>query len=175
MSELFGVVAEFHSKEELVNAARQCIDHGYQRVEAYSPFAVEELDEIIRKPNRLPFTVLIGGITGAVAAYALQEYIAVWYYPLNVGGRPLNSWPAFIVITFEMTILFAAAAAFFGTLFFAGLPAPYHPLSNSAAFSLASQDRFFLCVEAGDPKFLHDKVHHFLEGLSPEQVEDVYA
>ena len=175
MSEIYGLVAEFSSAEELVEAARRASDYGYKRIEAYSPFPIDELNDVIEKPNPLPFLVLGGGVTGAVVAYGMQAYIAIWYYPLNIGGRPLHSWPTFIVLTFELTILFAAAAAFFGALFFSGLPAPYHPLANSDEFTRTTNDKFALCIQADDPKFLPERVRHFLESLGPERVEEVEA
>jgi hypothetical protein len=173
MRELYGIAAEFNTPEQLVEAARRAVEYGYKDVEAYSPFPIDELNDVIKRMNLLPAVVLGAGITGGAIAYGLQSWIAIWYYPLNVGGRPLNSWPAFIVLTFELTILFAAAAAFFGVLFFSGLPAPYHPLSNWDTFRRASRDGFFLCIQASDRKFLRERVTRFLEELQPERVEEI--
>jgi hypothetical protein len=148
-------------------------ERGYTRIEAYTPFPVDELDEIIRRRNWLPLIVLLCGATGTLTGWLLPTYIAVWDYPINVGGRPLNSWPAFVVIMFELTVLFAALGAFFGTLIVNGFPAPYHPLGNVPGFERASQDRFFLCIEARDPEFDRDGAAWLLSTLSPERVEDV--
>src|SRR3954464_1149972 len=132
---IYGVMAEFDSPTRLVEAARSARSNGYHKVEAYSPFSIEELNEAMQLGrNWLPFIVLIGGITGAITGFFLQLYVAAVHYPINVGGRPLNSWPAFIPITFELTILFAALGAFFGLLALNGLPRPYHPVSNVPRF-----------------------------------------
>lgn len=170
---LYGVVAEFTSPESLVDAARSARASGYSRVEAYTPFPVPELDEVIPARNWLPPIVLVCGALGTLTGYFLPTYIAVWDYPLNIGGRPLHSWPAFVVIMFELTVLFAAIGAFFGTVVMNGFPSPYHPLGNVAGFERASQDRFFLCLESRDPKFSHDQATRFLAGLHPERVQDV--
>ena len=169
----YGVVAEFATKEELVEAARSARERGYSRVEAYTPFPVEELDEIIGHRNWVPLITLVCGAAGTFTGWLLPTYIAVWDYPINVGGRPLNSWPSFVVIMFELTVLFAALGAFFGTLILNGFPSPYHPLSNALDFDRASQDRFFLCIESRNPEFDRDSAVRFLSSLNPERVEDV--
>jgi hypothetical protein len=173
-SRIYGLMAEFSTAEQLVEAARRTHDAGYVRVDAFSPFPVEGLaDAIGFRHTRLPLVVLIGGMTGSVTGYCLQYYAAAVSYPINVGGRPLNSWPAFIPITFELTILFAAVSAVLGMLILDGLPTPYHPVFNVPRFALASRDRFFLCIKARDPKFDALKTRVFLEGLNPREVNTV--
>jgi hypothetical protein len=167
-------MAEFDSPTELVNAARAVRARGYRRLDAYSPFPIEELTDALHlHKNRLPMIVLAGGIVGGIVGYLLQYYVTVWHYPINIGGRPLHSWPAYIVITFETTILFAALSAVFGLLALCGLPMPYHPTFNVPRFALATRNRFFLCIEATDPLFDHDKTCEFLETLNPKEVSEV--
>jgi ActD protein len=171
---IYGLMAEFHSPETLLHAAERASQEGFKRMDAYTPFPVEGLAEAIGfRRTRVPLIVLIGGIIGCLGGFFLQYWVAVLDYPLNVGGRPLNSWPAFIPVTFELTILCAALAAFFGVLALNGLPMPYHPVFNVEHFELASRNRFFFCIEAGDPKFDRDGTWRFLESLSPEGVYQV--
>ncbi len=171
---VYGLVAEFEDPTSLVAAAREARLRGYRSVEAYSPFPIEEMNEALRLPrNKLPLIVLLGGIIGGIGGYLLQYYVTVWHYPLNIGGRPLHSWPAYIVITFEMTILFASLAAFLGMLALNGLPMPYHPVFNVERFALASRNRFFLCIEATDPQFDRAGTAAFLESLEPREVTEV--
>jgi hypothetical protein len=171
---IYGLMAEFHSPEALVEAASQARAAGYRHMDAYSPFPVEPLDDIIENRGPyLPLLVLIGGITGALLGYGLQYYISVIYYPMNVGGRPYHSWPAFIPITFECMVLFASLTAVFGMIALNRLPMPYHPVFNVPRFAMASNDRFFLCIEAADPKFNTDDTQRFLEGLKPDAVSVV--
>lgn len=171
---IYGLMAEFDNPTALVNAARAAREQGYRKLDAYSPFPIEELSEALHlHKNKLPLIVLIGGLLGGLGGYLLQYYVTVWYFPINVGGRPLHSWPAYIIITFEMTILFAALFAVFGLLALCGLPMPYHPTFNVPRFALASRNRFFLCIESADPLFEHDKTSEFLETLEPREVSEV--
>jgi hypothetical protein len=171
---LYGLMAEFDNPTDVVEAARATYDAGYRRINAYSPYPIEELAEAIGfHRTRLPVIVLLGGILGGLIGYGLQYYVAVIDYPINVGGRPLHSWPSFMPITFEMTVLFAAFAAVFGMLALNKLPQPYHPVFNAERFALASRDRFFLVIEARDPKFDHDRARMFLLSLNPKEVVDV--
>ena len=171
---LYGLLAEFDTPEDLVTAAERVYADGYRCLDAYTPFPVHGLAETIGfHSNRLPLLVLIGGILGAGAGFFSQYWAAVIDYPLNVGGRPLNSWPAFVPITFEVTILVAALTAVLGMLALNGLPQPYHPVFNAPRFALATRDRFFLCVEAGDPRFDPEATRQFLESLGAKEVTDV--
>jgi hypothetical protein len=167
-------MAEFHSPEALLHAAERAHRQGFKRMDAYTPFPIEGLAEALGvHDRRVPLIVLLGGIAGCLGGFFLQYWVAVIDYPLNVGGRPLNSWPAFIPVTFEMTILFAALSAFLGVLALNGLPMPYHPVFNVEQFELASRNRFFLCIEAGDPTFDRDGTWKFLESLGPDGVYPV--
>jgi hypothetical protein len=171
---IYGIMAEFDDPQSLVDAAAHARDEGYTRMDAYTPFPVEGLNEAIGfHHTRLPLLVLAGGIIGAVAGFGMQYYAAVIDYPLNIGGKPMNSWPAFIPITFEVTILFAAFTAVLGMLGLNGLPQPYHPVFNVSRFAFASRDQFFLCIESRDPKFDSGAVRRFLQSLHPLEVTDV--
>jgi len=174
--ELYGLMAEFTAPEELVAAARRAREEGYRRVEAYTPYPLEEVSEALgAHPSRLPLIVLVGGLCGAAGGYLLQYWINLVAYPLNVGGRPIHSWPAFIVPTFEMTILCAALAAVLGMFFLNGLPHPYHPVFNVPRFAAASRDRFFLVIEAADPRFDRQGTASFLAAQNPSEVAEVAA
>jgi Alternative complex III, ActD subunit len=171
---IYGLMAEFATSDQLLEAARRTHDAGFKRVDAFSPFPIEGLAEAVGfHRTRLPAVVLCAGIVGCFSGFALQYYGDVVSYPINVGGRPLNSWPAFIPITFEMTILFAAAAAVFGMLAMNGLPTPYHPVFNLPRFALASRDRFFLCIKARDPKFDLESTKKFMATLSAREVSEI--
>ena len=171
---IYGVMAEFNNPTSLVNAAREARVRGYRKLEAYSPFPIEELTEALHLPkSKLPLIVLIGGILGGLTGYLMQYYVTVIYFPINVAGRPLHSWPMYIVITFELTILFAAISAVFGLLALCGLPMPYHPVFNVERFALASRSRFFLCIEARDPLFDRKATEEFLDSLDARRVTEV--
>jgi hypothetical protein len=171
---IYGVMAEFDSPTSLVNAARAAREKGYRKLDAYSPFPIEELSDVLHlHKNKLPLIVLIGGIVGGLTGYLLQYYVSVIYFPINIAGRPLNSWPSYVVITFELTILFAALSAVLGLLALCGLPMPYHPVFNVPRFALASRNRFFLCIESRDPLYDRDKTSEFLESLEPREVSEV--
>jgi hypothetical protein len=171
---IYGLMAEFATPEVLVAAARRAYGEGYRRMDAYTPFPVEGLAEAIGfRRNLLPLIVLIGGILGAIGGFSLQYWVHVIDYPLNIGGRPLNSWPAFIPVTFEVTILVAALSAVLGMLALNGLPMPYHPVFNVERFELASRNRFFLCIESTDAKFDRDGTRRFMEALEAQGVYEV--
>lgn len=171
---IYGIMAEFDSPTDLVAAARRTYEAGYQKIDAYSPFPIEELAEAIGfHHNAVPLVVLIGGLVGCLSGYALQYWVSVITYPINVGGRPFHSWPAFIVVTFEMTILFAGLAAVLGMLALNGLPMPYHPVFNVPRFAFATKDRFFLMVFSTDPKFSTVETRRFLEALGPRSISEV--
>jgi hypothetical protein len=171
---VYGLLAEFEDPNELVAAAHRARHEGYRRMDAYSPLPIEELHEALGfHHTRLPLIVLIGGVVGCVGGYLLQYWASTMAYPLNVGGKPLHSWPAFIPVTFETTILGAALAAVFGMLALNGLPQPYHPVFNVPRFALASRNRFFLCIEARDAKFHLQETRDFLETLGPREVTTV--
>ena len=168
---LYGYLAEFDTAAELVRAARATYAAGYRRIDAYTPFPIEELSEAIGfSTNRLPLIVLIGGIIGGLSGFGLQYWASVITYPVNIGGKPLNSWPSFIPITFEMTVLFAALSAVLGMLALNGLPQPYHPAFNVPRFALASNDRFFLMIAKADPLFTIEGSREFLLSLNPREV-----
>lgn len=171
---LYGLLAEFDDANALVAAAHRAYHEGYRRMDAYSPFPIEELHEALgMHDTRLPLVVLIGGIIGCLGGYALQYWVSAIAYPINVGGKPFHSWPAFIPVTFECTILAAALSAVLGMLALNGLPQPYHPVFGVPRFALASRNRFFLCIEARDAKFDLETTRGFLESLGPREVTTV--
>ncbi|HXD34576.1 MAG TPA: DUF3341 domain-containing protein [Pyrinomonadaceae bacterium] len=171
---IYGVMAEFDNPTELVAAARRAYQAGYRRINGYSPYPIEELSEAIGfHHTSLPLIVLIGGILGGLGGFFMQYWMEVKDYPLNVGGKPYNSWPAFIPITFECTILVAAFAAVLGMLALNKLPQPYHPVFNAPNFALATRDSFFLVIEASDRRFDHDVVTEFLKDRGAKDVVDV--
>jgi len=170
----YGVMAEFEDPTSLVNAARTAYEMGFRRLDAYTPFPIEELSDVLHlHKNKLPLIVLCGGVLGALTGYLLQYFVTVIYFPINVAGRPLHSWPSYIVITFELTILFGALATVLGLLGLCGLPMPYHPVFNVPRFSAASRDRFFLCIEATDPMFNLQTTSRFLESMEAREVSEV--
>ena len=175
-SETYGVMAEFDSAQALVDAARRVIAEGYTKVEGYSPVPIEELNEILHmKRSILPKLVLAGGLTGMLTGFVLQYWASAIEYPMNVGGRPYASWPAFVVPSYELTILFAALTAAGGMIALNRLPQPYHPVFNAERFSLASSDKFFLVIETADPKYVSSETSGFLERLGAKGVYDVPA
>jgi hypothetical protein len=172
--DLYGIMAEFDDPEELVEATKRAYEAGYRTMDAYSPFPVHGLSQALgHRGVRLPYIVLIGGLVGAAAGFGLQYFASAIDYPVNIGGRPFNSWPAFIPVTFELTILVAALAAVLGMLGLNGLPQPYHPVFNVPNFELASRSHFFLCIEATDPQFDPVETRRFLESLGAHDVADV--
>jgi hypothetical protein len=171
---IYGMMAEFDSPTALVEAARRTYQAGYKKIDAYSPFPIEGLaEEIGFHHDEVPLVVLIGGIIGGLTGYLMQYWCAAVAYPINVGGRPYHSWPAFIPITFEMTVLFGGISALFGMLALNGLPMPYHPVFNVPRFAMASKDRFFLIVFSSDPKYDPAGTRGFLQGLEPRSISEV--
>ena len=169
----YGLMAEFLTHEELLRAAERAYAAGFRRMDGFAPFPVEGLAEALGKKNRLPLLVLIGGILGGLGAYYMQWYANAVSYVINIGGRPIHSWPAFIPITIELTVLSAACTAFFFSLALNGLPRPYHPVFNVPEFERASQDRFFLCIESRDPIFHPENTRAFLQTLNPVLIAEV--
>jgi len=171
---IHGLMAEFDDPTSLVTATERAYGAGYRCMDAYSPFPIEELHHALGGHHtRLPLIVLVGGLCGCLGGYGLQYWSSVIAYPLNIGGKPLHSWPAFIPVTFECTILVAALFAVLGMLALNGLPQPYHPVFNVPRFALASRNRFFLCIEATDKQFNLDRTRAFLESLHPYEVATV--
>jgi hypothetical protein len=171
---IYGLMAEFDSAQALVDAAKKTHDAGYNKIDAYSPFPIEGLaEEIGMHFDEIPLTVLVGGIIGGCTGYLMQYWMSAVDYPLNIGGKPPHSWPAFIVITFEMTILFAGISAVLGMLAFNGLPMPYHPVFNVPRFAFASKDRFFLIVFSSDKKYNPVETRRFLETLDARSISEV--
>ncbi len=173
VSECFGILAEFSGVDDLLAAIKASRGDGYAAMEAYTPLPVHEVSEALGYRNHLPFLVLLGGIFGAVGGFALQYYASVVDYPINVGGRPLNSWPSFIIITFELTILCAALTAVLGMLALNGLPRPHHPVFSIPEFELASRHRFFLLILSRDPRFDRATTGEFLSNLAPLSLSEV--
>jgi hypothetical protein len=169
-------MAEFHAPEEIVKAADAVYAAGYRRVDAYTPYPMEDvLDALHLHETHVPKLALAGGLLGMAGGWALQYWSSVVEYPMNIGGRPFNSWPAFIVPTFETTVLGAAFATVFGMLLLNGFPQPYHPVFNVESFATASRDRFFLCIESRDPKFDLEEVRELLRGLGASEVSEVVS
>jgi hypothetical protein len=171
---IYGLMAEFDDPDRLVEAAARTHAEGYRLADAYTPFPVHGLHDALGfHTSRVPLIVLIGGLAGAAGGFFMQWYASAVSYPVNIGGRPMFSWPAFIPITFEMAVLGAALSAVLGMLALNGLPKPYHPVFNVPQFQLASRNRFFLCIPANDPKFSLDETRRFLEMLNPLEIIEV--
>ena len=171
---LYGLMAEFDTPTALVQAAERARLEGYRQMDAYSPIPIEELSEALGlRRTRLPILVFAGGLLGGIGGYSLEYWSQAIAYPLNIGGRPYNSWPLYIPVTFETTVLGAALTCFIGMWAMNKLPMPYHPVFNVPAFDRASRDRFFLCIEATDPRFDAQSTRAFLETLHPVGVSDV--
>ena len=170
---LYGLVAEFETATELFHASEKTRDAGYKEIDAYTPFPVEHLEEALGKGHtKLSQLVFVGGLAGAIGGFGLATWASTMAYPLNIGGRPMLSWPSFIPITFECMVLLASFTAVFGMIALNGLPQPYHPIFNAKNFERASVDRFFLCIEAADPKFDPKATEQFLKSLNPLGVSD---
>jgi Protein of unknown function (DUF3341) len=171
---IYGILAEFDHPHEVVEAAEAARAAGYKRMDAYTPFPVEGLaDAVGFRRNELPTIIFIGGLIGCIGGFAMQYYFNAVDYPINVGGRPLNSWPMFIPVTFELTILSAALSAIIGLFALNGLPMPYHPVFNVPQFIHASRDRFFLCIESRDPKFDREKTRELFVNLNARGIYEV--
>ena len=172
---IYGLMAEFPDATSLVAAAKRTHDEGYRRTDAYSPYPIHELfDALHANDTRVQRNVLLGGIAGGLAGFGLCYWVSAIAYPLNVGGRPYNSWPSFIPVTFELTILFASFAAVLSWILLNGLPLPYHPVFNVPRFTeKASEDGFFLTIESGDPKFDRLQTVDFLKSLGARDVNEI--
>jgi hypothetical protein len=171
---VYGLMAEFEDPKSLVTAAKRTYAAGYRKIDTFSPYPIEEAWEAIgHHDRRLSFIVLAGGVTGLLSGVGLQWWVHSIAYPINIGGKPLFSWPQFVPVTFELTILLAALSAVIGMIVLNGLPQPYHPVFNVPSFARASRDRFFLVVESEDPKFDRQATADFLKGLNPTEVNEV--
>ena len=171
---IYGLLAEFDTPTQMVEAARRIRDAGYTKTDAFSPFPLHEIDEALGiKKSILPFLVLGGGVVGLLTGLGLTYFVHVLEYPIIVGGRPFFSLPSFIPPTYELTILFAAFVAVFGMILLNGLPQPYHPVFNVPRFALATREKFFLVIEKKDEKFDYEKTRSFMESLNPQEVFDV--
>jgi hypothetical protein len=174
-AEAIGLLAEFETAEALLRATRRAYAAGYRAMDAYSPFPVEGLTEALGwRTNAIPLIGFFGGLTGALTGIVMQYWIHAIALPINVGGRPLDSWPSFVPVTFELAVLFSALSMVTGLFILNGHPEPYHPVFNVLAFARASRDRFFLCIESHDPSFERDATRQFLEGVGASEVADVY-
>jgi hypothetical protein len=170
----YGLLAEFDDSTSLVEAARRTYDEGYRKFDSYSPFPIHELFDVMHcHDRRVQLFVLLGGIAGAITGFGLQAWISAIDYPLNIGGRPYISWPMFIPVTFELTILFASISALLTWIGLNGLPLPYHPTFNVPSFARASQDGFFLAIEANDPKFDRTRTFEFLKSVGATEINEI--
>lgn len=173
-SRIYGLMAEFDTPEQLIHAVEKARAAGYRYMDAYTPFPVEGLAHAMGlKRNMVPFVTLLGGLAGGLSGFGLQYWVAAITYPQNIGGRPLNSWPAFIPVTFELTVLGAALCAVFGMLALNRLPQPHHPVFNVPRFSHASADRFFICIEARDRKFHLAEAARLLQDAQAHHITEV--
>jgi hypothetical protein len=172
-TKLYGLMAEFDTPQAIVDATNAAYKAGYRKMDAYSPFPIEELHEALHFHTKVQWIVLIAGMIGGMLGYSLQYWTSAIDYPLNIGGRPYHSWVSFIPITFETTVLIGAFSGAIGMLLLNGLPQPYHPVFNVPRFSMASSDRFFLCIESEDPKFDRVATKEFLKSLKPLEVTEV--
>lgn len=170
----FGVLAEYETGDEMARAIEKAVAAGYTHLDGYSPYPVGEAADALKFPkSEMGPIMFIGGLTGVCAGFIMQYWANTWGYSLNVGGRPYFSWPSFVPVTFEMMVLTTALSGFFGLMALCGLPRYHHPLFNSTAFDRATRDRFFVCVEATDPKYDAAAVRTLLEGTHPVSVEEV--
>ncbi len=171
---IYGLMAEFDDATTLVAAAKRTYAAGYREIDTFSPFPIEEAWEAIgQQDKRLSKIVLGGGLIGLLSGIGLQEWVHQVAYPMNIAGKPLNSWPQFVPVTFELTILLAAVSGVIGMILLNGLPMPYHPVFNVPRFERASRDKFFLLVESTDPKFDRQQTHSFLQGLNASEINEV--
>jgi Protein of unknown function (DUF3341) len=171
---LYGLMAEFDDANALTVATKRTYEAGFRKMDAYSPFPIEAVWEEMGVHDRpVSFFVLCGGVLGLFSGFGLCYWVSTIAYPLNIGGRPYNSWPSFIPVTFELTILFASFAAVLSMIGLNGLPMPYHPTFNVPSFLRASQDKFFLAIEADDPKFDRVTTFEFLKSLGPREINEV--
>jgi hypothetical protein len=171
---IYGLMAEFDNPTDLVHAAQAAFAAGYRKMDTYTPYPLEEAAEAIgAHHNRVPLVTLIGAMLGMIGGYSLEYWVSAVNYPINVGGKPFHSWPAFIPVTFECAVLGASLAAVFGMLALNGLPQPYHPVFNVPSFTGASRDKFFLCIESQDPRFSPGDTRKFLESCRPNEISEV--
>jgi len=176
-SHCYGVIGEFESPKQLIEAAKKVREAGYKKIDAFSPFPIEGLSQALglgRRHDLVPLLTLIGGLSGGIGGFLFELWVSKVAYPLNIGGRPLNSWPAFIPVTFELTVLGASLCAVFGMLALNRLPEPHHPLFSNDRFQKhASNDRFFICIESNDPNFQLSETTQFLRGINAQNVTEV--
>jgi hypothetical protein len=171
---LYGVIAEFEHAEDVVKAAHRTYEAGYRRIDAYTPFPVEGLSEALgHRDHHVPWIMFIGGVIGCIGGFGFLSWALGWDYPLNIGGRPIFSWPMYLPITFEITVLLSALSGIVAMFWLNGLPKPYHPVFDAPNFDLATSSRFFLCIEADDPQFDRARAREFMQTLGAAQVSEV--